>query len=436
MSSCKVVCWFAMCALALSAVASAAPARSARAVKKPVQTTSPAAPAEIELSHRLDEERAERLEPLVDRFNALQKDVRIKLVRRAEGAAPRQLNLVTRDEFARFMGNQAKFKPLYAVMKEAREPFDARKLSPELRESLSDAKGQLIALPVAFSTPVLYINKGAFRDAGLDPENPPRTWQEMQAVSGKLFQAGSLCPFTTSWPAWVFIDNISAWNGAELSDAKGNLAFNGLVQIKHVAMMASWHKAKYFRTFGNRDEADRRFAKGECAMLTSSSSLFASLSDGKAVEVGVSALPYHDDVYGAPKNTLADGASLWVGNNLKPAENKGVAKFVNYVLGPEVQVNLTLAGGFLPMTPVARAAAGSKLLQADLAGLQVAYRQLQGQSAAAKIRPAQIESVRNILDEELEAVWENRKPAKEALDSAVVRGNAVLRTESKTKRRT
>jgi len=416
---------FSKMVMAVAALVALAPVFAAphRAAVAPKVTT----PVVIELSHRLDEARAERLEPLIEHFNTQQKEVQIKMVRRVEGEPPKQLNLVTREEHARFIASKAKFKPLNEVMKEAKEPFDANKLSPELKESLLDAKGQLVALPVAFSTPVLYINKAAFRKAGLDPETPPKTWLEMQNVAGKLVESGVRCPFTTSWPVWVFIDNISAWNGADLNDAKGNLAFNGLVQIKHVAMMASWHKAKYFHTFGRGDEADRRFAQGECAMLTSSSSLFASLSESKTVESGVSTLPYHDDVYGAPKNTLADGASLWIANGLKPAETKGVAKFVNYILGPEVQINLTLAGGFLPITPVARAAASSKLLNTDLAGLRVAYAQLHGRTALPSVRPAQIEMVRNIVDEELEAVWANKKPAKEALDNAVLRGNAILR---------
>lgn len=407
----------------------AAPARG----KAVVQPLAVASPVNIEFSHLLDEARAERLEPLIERFNSQQKEAHITLVRRVAGDSPKQINLVTPDEQARFTAQKSRFKPLHEVMKAAKEPFDAGRLSPELRAGLTDAKGQLIALPLAFSTPVLYINKAAFRKAGLNPEIPPKTWQEMQDMAGRLVESGERCPFTTSWPVWIFIDNISAWNGVEVGDAKGAPAFNGLVQVKHVAMMASWHKAKYFHSFGHRDEADRRFANGECAMLTSSSALFASLADGKSVEAGVSSLPYHDDVYGAPKNTLADGASLWVSGDLKPAEMKGVAKFVNYLLGPEVQVNLTLASGFLPVTPVARAAARSHLLQSSLVGLQVAYNQLQGKSVLPKLRVAQMEPVRNILEEELDAVWANRKPAKEALDSAVTRATLRLVTDSKVR---
>ena len=273
---------------------------------------------------------------------------------------------------------------------------------------------------------MLYINKAAFRKAGLNPDKPPKTWFETQQVAGKLADSGSRCIFTTSWPAWVHIDNLSAWNGAEVSDAKGNLTFNGLAQIKHVAMLATWHKSKYFSYFGRRDEADRRFASGECAMLTSSSSLYPSLSENKSLEVGVSTLQYYDDLRGAPQNTLADGGSLWIGSDLKPAETKGVAKFINYILGPEVQLELTTAGGFLPMTPVARAAAGSKLLKADLEGLQVAFSQLQVKASSPTVRVSQIEPVRIIVEEELETVWANKKPAKEALDNAVQRSNAVL----------
>ena len=389
---------------------------------------APAAPgvARIELSHQLEEERAARLEPLVEAFNSQNKDVQVSLVRRVEGDAPRHLNLVNREDHARLVASKVRFRPIHEIMREAKQPIDASRLSPELREGMLDSKGQVAGLPVAFATPVLYINREAFRKAGLNPDAPPKSWAEVQDTAGKLFVSGSACPFTTSWPAWVHVDNMSAWNGADVSDSKGQLAINGLVQIKHVAMLATWHKAKYFSYFGRRDEADRRFASGECAMLTSSSWLYSSLNEQKAVDFGVAQLPYHDDVYGAPKNTLADGLSLWAGQGLKRDETRAVARFVNYILGPEVQLQMTVAGGFLPMTSVARAAAGSKLLKGEVAALQISYGQLQGRAMTPPLRVSQTDRVRLIVEEELEAVWENRKPAKEALDHAVRRGNAVM----------
>jgi sn-glycerol 3-phosphate transport system substrate-binding protein len=78
------------------------------------------------------------------------------------------------------------------------------------------------------------------------------------------------------------------------------------------------------------------------------------------------------------------------------------------------------------MTAAARAAAGSKLLQPDVAGLNIAYRQLQGPAALRTIRVSEIEKVRIIVEEELEAAWSGKTPAKEALDIAVQRGNLVM----------
>ena len=391
--------------------------------------------ARNELSHQLDEERASRLEPLIEAFNSQNKDVQVSLVRRVEGEAPKQLNLVNREDHARLVASKVRFRPIHEIMRETKQPIDASRLSPELREGMLDAKGQVAGLPVAFATPVLYINREAFRKAGLNPDAPPKSWAEVQDTAGKLFVAGSVCPFTTSWPAWVHVDNMSAWNGADVADSKGQLAINGLVQIKHVAMLATWHKAKYFSYFGRRDEADRRFASGECAMLTSSSWLYSSLNEQKSVDFGVAQLPYHDDVYGAPKNTLADGLSLWAGHGMKRDETRAVARFVNYILGPEVQLQMTVAGGFLPMTSVARAAAGSKLLKGEVAALQVSYGQLQGRAMTPALRVSQTDRVRLIVEEELEAVWENRKPAKEALDHAVRRGNAVMAPVATGKKR-
>lgn len=419
-------------AFAFSSSLIAAPARGKAKAPKASQASrrAPAAtaggPAEIALGHQLEEDRVARIMPLIEAFNSQHKDVRVSLVRRSAGEAPKQLNLVTSAEQAQFVAQRARFKPLHEIMKAAKIPFDARKLSPELREGLTDRRGQLSALPLAFSTPVLYINKAAFRKAGLNPDAPPKTWAQMQEAAGALYASGVSCPFTTSWPVWVFIDNLSAWDGVSVSDAKGRPAFNGLAQVKHIAMMASWAKANYFHPAGRRDEADKRFASGECAMLTSASSLYPTLLAGASIEAGVAALPYHDDVYGAPKNTLADGASLWALDKLSPAETRGVAQFVNYLLSPQVQINMTAAGGFLPLTPVAKATASSRLLNQDMAALRVAESQLSQRAIAPKLRPAQIERMRIVIDEELEAVWANRKPAKEALD------NAVARTQSLT----
>ena len=417
---------FLLAALLVAGWVQAAPQQAVRAAAAKRPPAVPAAPVEVELAHQLDEVQAERLQPLIDRFNSSHKDYQVRLLRRVEGEAPKLLNLVTREQLSGFVAQRAQFKPVSDLMRAEKMALDPARLSPELRAGIADTKGRLVALPVALATPVLYINKEAFRAAGLDPEAPPRTWFEVQQAADKLFDAGSKCPYTTSWPAWVHVDNLSVWNDGGIADDKGRLVFNGMVQVKHIAMLSSWYKSRFFVTFGHRDEAEQRFADGECGMLTGSSALYARIHDKPGIEVGVSTLPYHDDVRGAPQHTLADGASLWVAAGRKPAEYKGAAQLVSFLLTPEVQVALTARGGFLPMTPAANAAVKSSALREGVVAVKVAQRQLQGRTAARSLRVSQIEPLRIIVEDELDAVWADRKPAKKALDDAVERGNAVL----------
>jgi hypothetical protein len=52
----------------------------------------------------------------------------------------------------------------------------------------------------------------------------------------------------------------------------------------------------------------------------------------------VAPLPYHDDVYGGRQNTLADGFALWAGAGRSAAEYKQAARFVSFMLAPDMQV--------------------------------------------------------------------------------------------------
>lgn len=386
----------------------------------------PQAGADVLLAHNFAEANAGRLQTVVDRFNAESKDGKITLVRLEKNAKPVALNMVARHDMEVVFGEKPKFKPLYQVMKEARVSFNASELSDDLKSGVVDKRGRFVGLPIAYSTPVLFYNKNAFRKAGLDPEKAPATWFEMQGMLDKIQDVGYDCPYTTSWPSWVHIDNVSSVSGVPSVSDKGQLTFNGLPQVKHIAMMATWYKANYFRTFGRKDEANEKFLSGECAMITTDSWEHTAFRNAKGVELGVAPLPYHEDVFGGRKNTLADGASLWVGDGVSKSENKTVAHFISFLLKPEMQVELVRVYGQLPLTRAARAAVKSKVLRDRDQSLEVAYASMNGDGAKSQLRVANMERVRVILDEELEAVWADKKPAKAALDTAVIRGTGVI----------
>jgi len=411
-------------ALACS-VAVAKPAKPAKPAKAVAAPTAPAASADFELAHNLGPAGEEQLQAVVDRFNK-ETGGNLKLTRIESGGKPAGLNLVLRNDMSDVLSQGKNFLPLYSLMAKAGQPINAADLSADLTAGVVDGKGRLVALPLVYSTPVLFYNKNALRKAKLDPEQPPKTWFEMQGMLDKLQDAGYACPYTSTRPVWVHLDNVSAISGVPAVSDKGVLTFNGLPQVKHVAMMATWTKAGYFRLFGRRYEASEKFREGECAMITTDSREHVDFRNAKGVELGVAPLPYHDDVYGGRQRSLADGASLWVGAGRSAAEYKQAAKFVSFVMSPEAQVEIVRIYGGLPLTAAARAAVRSKILRDGDNSLQVAYASLGGKGASSAIHVADADPVRIIANEELEAVWSDKKPSKAGLDTAVARGNAVL----------
>jgi sn-glycerol 3-phosphate transport system substrate-binding protein len=386
-----------------------------------------AAPAPVSpvLAHNLGVQAEERLQEVVDRFNK-QNGTTLTVQRLEKGAKPATLNLIRRSDVGDVLSQPKSFVPLHQMLSSAGQKLNLADVSRDLKAGVVDRRGRLVALPLVYSTPVLFYNKNAFRKAGLDPERPPVTWFEMQGVLDKLQGAGYACPYTSSWPVWVHLDNVSALSGVPASTDKGQLSFNGLPQVKHIAMMATWTKAGYFQLFGRRDEASGKFNEGECAMITTDSREHADFKEAKGVELGVAPLPHHDDVYGGRRSTLADGASLWVGAGRSKAEYNVAAKFVAFLLSPEIQVELVRRHGGLPLTAAARTASRSELLRDGDRTLDIAFASLKGDGSNTDMRVANIEPLLVIANEELEAVWADRKPAKAALDTSVSRGNVIL----------
>jgi len=390
-----------------------------------------AAAQEIVLRHALTGAAQDELSTLVLRFNDEQKGRAKVVLQELSGVADKRqlptLALLDDDDEWTFFGTRPRFRSLVDVMKAGGEPLNAGSLLPQMADAVDDPRGRVQALPLAMALPVLFYNKDAFARAGLDAGNPPKTWAQVQEAAGKLFDAGFRCPLTTSRFAWVHIENVASQHGepALVRTGKGErVAFNSLVEVKHLARLASWQKSFYFHYFGPGREGDARFLSGECSMLTGESDLYAQLKDNRHFAVGVAELPYYEDVYGVqPANLLPDGAALRVLAGKKKPEERVAARFVAFLMRPEIQREWVAGTGFLPMTGTALealATAGSSPAIVDSARRRLS---MPGQ-ANVHLRPGFGRGrVRAILAEEVEFVWQNTKPAKQALDNAMERAN-------------
>ncbi len=379
---------------------------------------------EIVLRHALEGRARDALTDQVLRFNAAQKGKGKVVLQGLAGLENRrelpQLALFQPDDALGFFTTLPRYRSVYQVMAEARQPLSAKSFYSQIADAVDDSAGRIQALPLGLSLPVLFWNKDSFRKAGLDPETPPKTWWEVQKAAGALFDSGSSCPYTTSRFSWVHVENLTSQHNEALMAKPDRSLLNGLVNVKHLALLSSWYKSFYFRYYGSHNEGDERFLSGECGMLTGESRLYADISAAGRFPFGVGALPYYDDVYGAtPRNVLPDGLGLHVLAGFKKADYELAARFIGFLLKPETQRDWVKATGFLPMSPAAIAS----LRESGAPGvlLEAAERRL---SAPKVLRPKNgfgLERLRIILDEEAEAVWRNEKPAKEALDTAMRR---------------
>jgi ABC-type glycerol-3-phosphate transport system substrate-binding protein len=124
---------------------------------------------------------------------------------------------------------------------------------------------------------------------------------------------------------------------------------------------------------------------------------------------------------------LAAGGAIWVGQGHSKDEYKAAAKFLEFTLTPQTQLSIARIGGFLPLTPAAQAGAQSKLLRDDLQSqdLGLANVMKAGAPGATAGWISLNPQLRQIVNEEMDAVFMGKKSAKTALDTAVARGQVV-----------
>src|SRR5260221_11045017 len=100
-------------------------------------------------------------------------------------------------------------------------------------------------------------------------------------------------------------------------------------------------------------------------------------------DFSVNSLPYHDDIKGAPQNSIIGGASLWVMTGKKPAEYRGVTKFFSYLSSTSVQVDWHKSTGYVPITNAAYEVAKKDGYYEKGPGADIAVRQLANKEPTA-----------------------------------------------------
>lgn len=417
--------------------------------------TAPAlAQTEVQWWHAMGGELGTKLEQIAAGFNETQKD--FKIVPVYKGSYPETLTAAIAAFRAKeqpaivqvfevgtgtMMAAKGAVYPVYKLMSDQGKTFDKADYLAPVVGYYSDPEGNILSLPFNSSTPIMYYNKDVFAKAGLDPEVAPKTWAEVESFSKKIVESGAAkCGFTSGWISWVQLENLSALHDAPYGTKENGFAgldtaftFNGDVQVKHWGNLKAWADAGLFQYGGpvGGNDAPPKFYTQECAIyMNSSASRAGVINNAKDFKVGFAPLPYYDDVIAEPKNSIIGGATLWVLNGRPADEYKGVAAFFDYLSQAEVQADWHQFTGYLPITHAAYDLGVSTGYYAKTPGSDVAIKQITRGTPSANskgLRFGNLTQVRDVIDSEFEALLAGKKTAKEALDSAVARGNAILR---------
>jgi len=413
---------------------------------------APAAQAQIEIQwwHSMGGTLGEKLNALATKFNASQKEYKVVPVFKGSypesmtaaiaafraGNAPHLLQ-VFEVGTATMMAAKGAVVPVSKVMADAKEPFDPKAYLPAVAGYYTDSKGNMLSFPFNSSTVVLYINRDAFKKAGLNPDQVPKTWKEMNAAVLQLKVRGQDCVYTSGWPSWMHIENLSAWHNVPIGTKENGMAgtdtvftINSPLHVRHLTMLGDMAKKGLFTYAGRTNQAEAKFASGECAMLTSSTGAQGNFRANAKFDWSVNFIPYHDDVKGAPQNSIIGGASVWVMTGKKAQDYKGVAKFFTFLSRPEIQMEWHTGTGYVPITMAAYEMTRKSGFYDKNPGADVAVKQLTNKPPTANskgLRFGNFVQGREVIEEEMEGVFTGKKDAKTALDDAVSRGNVILR---------
>ena len=335
-------------------------------------------------------------------------------------------------------------KQAWQLVKDTGVKIDFGAYIPSVKAYYSLADGRLPSMPFNSSTPVMWYNKDAFEAAGLDPEKPPATWQEVVSMARTLkdkwaSKSQDRMAVTTSWFTWIQLENFSAEHNlpfaSEDDGYKGLgavLEINNAGQVKQMQRLLDMAKEGTFK-YGGRDALpDPLFFTDKAAISFGSSAGRGDIVRNAKFKFGVAELPYDPTIIKAPNNTIVGGASLWTmtAPHRTEAEYKAVAEFYRFLGTPEQDALWAENTGYVPVT-----FAGFKFAEkggyytknpgADMASKSLVRGHLTVNSKG--LRLGRLPEIRNIIYEEIEKALQGQQNAKQAMDNAVKRGNVVLR---------
>ncbi|MDI4648655.1 ABC transporter substrate-binding protein [Cohnella hashimotonis] len=244
----------------------------------------------------------------------------------------------------------------------------------------SQTDGKTYSIPFQRSTIVLYYNKDKFKEAGLDPAKPPKTWQEMKDYAKKLTHDGTwgLEIPVTGFGYWM-LQTFALQNGNNLMTQDGKKVM--LDTPENVEGLQYWtdlSKTDKVMPEGATDwgTVPSDFLEGKTAMMYHTTGNLTNVKKNAKFDFGVSFLPANK-TYGSPTG----GGNFYIFKDIDPKKQEAAWKFVKFMTESERAAQWSIDTGYVAVKKSAYETERMKQYTAEFPAALVARDQLEYASA-------------------------------------------------------
>ncbi|WP_459614623.1 extracellular solute-binding protein [Bordetella sp. 2513F-2] len=406
-----------------------------------------AAPVEIQVWHKLDGANKAEFEKLAKEFNKSQAEVEVELrafpsaqaLQQEATAAVRAKkapNLVQLDDnhSPEVVAEHKAVLPLHQLL--AKYPIkDLDWFLPSTTSFIRDSRGRLLAFPWMAEIPVMFYNTAYYKKAGLDPNQPARTWAALQGDLLKLRDVANIeCPYASSDQVAVHLENLAPINnqayttnnnGLDGGRTAPTMKFDTLY-MRHLSLMVSWKRSLLYTASSGDRTNDALFAKGQCAVLTSGSGALGQFMATKSLSFGVAPLPYYDQATPSGGRPFVSGSALWALEGHPAEQDKATVQFLAWLSKPVVAAAWHQHTGYLPLTEAAFRASDVSFYS-RVPGAQQVVASMRGQPAPNNrgFRMANYDRIAPVLNSQLDAALAGQTPPMAALNNAAAQAKTL-----------
>ena len=289
--------------------------------------------------------------------------------------------------------------------------------------------GKTWGIPFQRSTKVLYWNKEMFREAGLDPEKAPATWDEQVAFAQRLTKRegdqtsrwGVQIP-ASGFPYWLF-QGLTTQNDVRLMNEEGNRTFYDDPKVAEALqywMDLSMKHRVHPPGIVEWGTTPRDFFERKVAMMWTTTGNLTNVRRNAPFPFGVAMLPA-----GRKRGSATGGGNIYIFKNATGAKREAAVRFAKFLTTPERAAQWGIDTGYVAVTPAAWETPAMKAYVADFAAAAVARDQLP--HSVAELSTHENQRVTKALNDNLQAALTGRKQAGPAMADAQAEAERILR---------